>query len=437
MLYSSANEYATCNLSSINLAKFVVDTHSPDGTDADRTLDHKFPVRPVFDYIKLMEITRLIVRNLNRVIDCTDYPVKKCWISNVKHRPLGIGVQGLANVYCKMKYAFDSKEASILNKKIFEVIYFAALSESAIMCRNEYLRLRNIAKQQGYVDVTVFDCDTTEEAKRRYDADDLPKTIYSYPSMLYNGGSPISKGIFHFEMFPDWNPSELSGICDWETLRDLIKEFGVRNSQLIALMPTASTSQLLGNNECFEPFTHNIYVRKTLAGNYYVVNEYLVNDLIQMGMWDTKMMNAIMMLNGSIQKIGILPQKMKNMYKTAFELDQGVLIQQAIDRQRFVDQAQSLNLYYEKFNSQLFTQHMFEAWGGYLKTGKYYVHTSAGAEPIKFSILPSVAETIIRDFKIETTIPIKKEVTIDKTAEAILNNHDDNEPTDVCLACSS
>lgn len=454
MLISNAEETAVCNLCSIGLATFVRDRADPP--------NHKFPSNPYFDFDSLISMTRLCVRNLNRVIDSMKYHVEKSRISNLMHRPIGIGVQGLANVFCKMRYAFDSAEALELNNVIFETIYYAAMLESANICRREYIRLKEIAKRDGFVQVTQFSCEYKTDIRHIYTDEDLPTDVYAYPSMKINGGAPISKGIFHFEMYVTHDAKMLSRSADdWESLREMIKLYGVRNSQLIALMPTASTSQLLGNNECFEPFTHNVYARNTLAGLYYVINEYLVNDLMRFGLWSKDMASAIMMQNGSIQDIGIIPKEIRELYKTAFEIDQKFILKQAIDRQRFVDQAQSLNLYYKTFSSREFTRNMIDAWSYNLKTGKYYAHTEAGAEPIKFSIPPSLAQKIRENFRIEDkkefskavkstepatptangtskekqdAFPIAEFDSFYETARPVMNFVD---KSDVCVACSS
>ncbi len=448
MLVSDNEETAVCNLCSISLTAFVRDRADPPC--------NKFPSKPYFDFDALIKTTRLCVRNLNRVIDSMKYHVEKARISNLMHRPIGIGVQGLANVYCKMRYPFDSAEAMELNNVIFETIYYAALLESANICRREYVRLKEIAKRNGFVEVTQFSCEYKTNITHIYTDEELPTDVYAYPSMKINGGSPISKGIFHFEMYVTHDPATLSRSADeWNSLRDMIKRYGVRNSQLIALMPTASTSQLLGNNECFEPFTHNVYTRNTLAGLYFVINEYLVNDLTKLGLWSKDMASAIMMQNGSIQDIGIIPKEIRNLYKKAFELDQKYILKQAIDRQRFVDQAQSLNLYCKTFSSREFTQYMIDAWSHNLKTGKYYIHTEAGAEPIKFSIPPSLAQKIRENFQIEEkketqaaaaeqptpkngfqgkgSFPVEEFDSFYDTARPVMQLID----KEVCVACSS
>ncbi len=313
--------------------------------------------RYIFNFKKLREIVKLIVINLNLIIDKNYYPTPKTRLSNMRHRPVGIGIQGLADVFMKMGYDFDSEEAKKLNVYIMETIYYAALSQSSKMCKDK-----------------VFNPET-----KTYEV------VGPYPSMRENGGSHISHGIFHWELC-GLKPENLSGMYDWETLRAHIKKFGVRNSHLVALMPTASTSQLLGNNECFEPYTANIYKRKTLSGEFIIINKWLINDLKKLGIWNEDIKNIIIASEGSVQYIDNLPIALKNRYKTAAEINQSVLIQLAIDRQPFVDQSQSLNWYVNKLTLKEFTNLSFQAWKGGLKTMKYYVHTSPAITAQKFTI---------------------------------------------------
>jgi len=319
MEYTSADEVAVCNLASINLSRFVENN--------------------TFNFDKLYEITYIVTKNLNKVIDVNFYPVPEARNSNMRHRPVGLGVQGLADAFMMLRHAFDSEEARILNKNIFETIYYAALCAS-----------KDIAKKDG-----------------------------PYESFK---GSPISEGQFQFDM---WNVTPTNR-WDWETLRKEIKEFGVRNSLLVAPMPTASTSQILGNNECFEPYTSNIYTRRVLSGQFMVVNKHLLKDLIDLGLWSEEMKNAIIANNGSIQPIDGIPQDIKELYKTAWEIKQRSIIDMAADRGAFIDQSQSLNLFMESPNYKKLTSAHFYAWEKGLKTGMYYLRSRPAVDPIKFTV---------------------------------------------------
>jgi ribonucleoside-diphosphate reductase alpha chain len=319
MEYTSADEVAVCNLASINLSRFVENN--------------------TFNFEKLYEITYIVTKNLNKVIDVNFYPVPEARNSNMRHRPVGLGVQGLADAFMMLRHAFDSEEARILNKNIFETIYYAALCAS-----------KDIAKKDG-----------------------------PYESFK---GSPISEGQFQFDM---WNVTPTNR-WDWETLRKEIKEFGVRNSLLVAPMPTASTSQILGNNECFEPYTSNIYTRRVLSGQFMVVNKHLLRDLIDLGLWSEEMKNAIIANNGSIQPIDGIPQEIKELYKTAWEIKQRSIIDMAADRGAFIDQSQSLNLFMESPNYKKLTSAHFYAWEKGLKTGMYYLRSRPAVDPIKFTV---------------------------------------------------
>lgn len=323
--YTSKDEIAVCNLASIALPKFVVSD------------DYGEPLE--FNHKLLSRIVRIIVENLNRVIDINYYPVKEAEYSNKRHRPIGIGVQGLAETFFKLRMPFDSKEAATLNKDIFETIYFAALTAS-----------KNLAKIHGAYD--------------------------SYE------GSPVSEGKLQFDM---WNVSP-SKRLDWEELREEIKIYGLRNSLLVSPMPTASTSQILGNTECFEPITSNIYVRRVLSGEFPVINSYLVRDLEKIGLWDSEMVNKIIANNGSIQDIEGIPKDLKALYKTVWEISQKVLINMSVDRGAFIDQSQSLNLSLAKPTYKSVTSMHFYGWSKGLKTGMYYLRTKPASNPIQFTV---------------------------------------------------
>ncbi len=317
--YTSHDEVAVCNLASISLAKFVENG--------------------VFDFDKLYEVSRVVTRNLNKVIDINYYPVKEAENSNMRHRPIGIGVQGLADAFLKMRFPFDSEEAKQLNKDIFETIYFAACTESA-----------ELAEKEG-------------------------------PYQTFEG-SPASKGILQFDM---WNVKP-SDRWEWDELKEKIKATGMRNSLLLAPMPTASTSQILGNNECFEPYTANIYSRRTLSGEYIIVNKHLLHDLIRLDLWNEDMKEQLMAANGSIQDIEGIPEELKNLYKTVWELSQKVIIDMAAERGAFICQSQSLNLFVENPNFGKLSSMHFYGWQKGLKTGMYYLRSKAAVDPIKFTL---------------------------------------------------
>lgn len=317
--YTAPDEVAVCNLASISLPRFV-----ENGT---------------FDFDKLFEISKIVTRNLNKVIDGNYYPVKEAEHSNMRHRPIGIGVQGLADAFMLLRLPFDSEEAALLNKNIFETIYFGAMTASM-----------ELAKVDGAY--TTFQ------------------------------GSPLSQGQFQFDL---WNVTP-SNRWDWEQLRKDVMQYGVRNSLLMAPMPTASTSQILGNNECFEPYTSNIYNRRVLSGEFAVVNKHLLKDLIGLGLWNTQMKNRLIANNGSIQQIDEIPQELKEIYKTVWEIKQRSIIDMAADRGAYICQSQSLNLFVDQPNFAKLTSMHFHAWRKGLKTGMYYLRTKAAADAIKFTV---------------------------------------------------
>ena len=320
--YTSPDEVAVCNLASIALNKFVKD---------DLTYDHQ----------KLYEITKVITKNLNKVIDVNYYPVEEARNSNLRHRPIGIGVQGMADTFILMRHAFDSTEAKKLNSEIFETIYYASMEASM-----------EIAKKEG-------------------------------PYKTYEG-SPVSKGIFQFDM---WGVAPSSKRWDWTKLKREVKKHGVRNSLLLAPMPTASTSQILGNNECFEPYTSNIYTRRVLSGEFIVVNKHLLKDLIKLKLWDENMKDRLMAANGSIQEIKEIPDDIKLLYRTVWEVSQKSIIDMAADRGAYICQSQSMNIHMQDANFGKLTSMHFHAWKKGLKTGLYYLRTKAAADAIKFTIV--------------------------------------------------
>ena len=320
MEYTAPDEVAVCNLASLALPKFVTE----EGT---------------FDHQKLYEITKVVTKNLNKVIDINYYPVPEAQNSNLRHRPIGIGVQGLADVFIMLKMPFDSEEAKGLNKDIHETIYFGAMEASMEQ-----------AKVNG-----------------------------PYESFK---GSPVSKGIFQFDM---WGVSP-SSRWDWTTLKQEVKQHGVRNSLLLAPMPTASTSQILGNNECFEPYTSNLYTRRTLSGDFILVNKHLMKDLMALGLWSESMRQKLIASNGSVQAIPEIPQHIKDVYKTVWEISQKVIIDMAADRGAFICQSQSLNIHIKDPNFGKLTSMHFYAWKKGLKTGMYYLRSTAAADAIKFTL---------------------------------------------------
>lgn len=321
MEYTSADEVAVCNLASLALPKFITE----EGT---------------FDHQKLYEITKVVTKNLNKVIDVNYYPVAEARNSNVRHRPIGIGVQGLADVFIMLRMPFESEEARRLNEDIFETIYFGAMEASM-----------EISEKEG-----------------------------AYETFK---GSPVSKGIFQFDM---WGVTPRSGRWNWEQLKRSVKQHGVRNSLLVAPMPTASTSQILGNNECFEPYTSNIYTRRTLSGEFIVVNKHLMNDLMDINLWDDTMRQKLIAANGSIQDIPEVPQHIKDIYKTVWEISQKAVIDMSADRGAYICQSQSLNIHITNPNFGKLTSMHFYAWKKGLKTGMYYLRSTAAADAIKFTL---------------------------------------------------
>ncbi len=345
MEYTSADEIAVCNLASISLPMFVENGG--------------------FNHELLFDVTKRVTRNLNKVIDRNYYPVIEAENSNMRHRPIGLGVQGLADAFIMLRLPFTSDEAKKLNQEIFETLYFAAVTASMEM-----------AKEEG------------------------PYSTFE--------GSPISKGEFQHNL---WNikDKELSGRWDWAALRKEVMANGVRNSLLVAPMPTASTSQILGNNEAFEPYTSNIYTRRVLSGEFIVVNKHLLNDLVERGMWNETLKQEIMRHNGSVQNIEIIPQDLKELYKTVWEMSMKDIIDMSRHRGYFIDQSQSLNLFLQDANYAKLTSMHFYAWKSGLKTGMYYLRTKSAVDAIKF--------TLNNDKKAE---PIEvQEQPVDQKLEAI------------------
>jgi ribonucleoside-diphosphate reductase alpha chain len=383
--YSDDKETAVCNLASIGLGMFV---------NTDKT----------FDYVKLAEVTKVLVTNLNNIIDVNFYPNKKTSRSNYRHRPVGIGVQGLADTFFKMNIAFTSEEAKTVNKYIFETIYFAALEKSNDISRErgegmEYLQTEYVAKKWSFTDQEP-DCRTyvisdetdvklvaqlKECMPIKSEIDDLNVGLMgAYSSFI---GSPISNGQFQFDL---WNEKPCSDRYDWDTLREKIFKHGIRNSLLCAPMPTASTSQILGNNECFEPITSNIYSRKTLAGNFTMVNKYLVEELLELKLWNESVKNNIIYNKGSVQHIDGLPEHIKEKYKIVWEIKMKTLIDMSRDRGLYICQSQSMNLWMEDPDPKSLTNMHFYGWRAGLKTGIYYLRRKAAAQAQQFTIQPTV-----------------------------------------------
>jgi ribonucleoside-diphosphate reductase alpha chain len=356
--YSDSEETAVCNLASIALPKFIIPGK-----------------KPKYDFNALKDIAYTCTFNLNRVIDVNYYPTKETKTSNFKHRPIGIGVQGLADTFAIMKLAFDSEEAKQLDREIFETIYYGAMEASV-----------DLAEKEG-----------------------------AYESF---SGSPLSEGFFQFDL---WNEKPTDR-WDWQSLRARVMKTGARNSLLLAPMPTASTSQILGNNECFEPFTSNIYIRKTLSGEFPVVNKHLVKDLVKLNLWSESLRDKIIINNGSIQDIEEIPSDLKSIYKTAWEMSQKIIIDHAASRAPFICQSQSMNLFVQDANFAKLSSAHFYSWSKGLKTGSYYIRTKAATTAIKGL---GIDVSKVQD------IPLKTEEENLSDLTCSIDNPDD------CIACGS
>lgn len=361
--YTAPDEVAVCNLASIALPMYIDEENNR------------------FDHEKLFNITKTITRNLNKVIDRNYYPVPEARNSNMRHRPVGLGVQGLADTFIKLRLPFDSPEAKQLNEEIFETIYFASLTASC-----------EVAKEEG--------------AYETYE------------------GSPISQGLFQHNLWGK-DEKELSGRWAWDELRSMIEKDGVRNSLLLAPMPTASTSQILGNNECFEPYTSNIYTRRVLSGEFVVVNKHLLLDLVKLGLWNEDMKNEIIKANGSVQGIDSIPENIKAIYKTVWEIKMKDIIDMAADRGQFIDQSQSLNLFIDQPNMGKITSMHFYAWEKGLKTGMYYLRTKAATQAIQFTVQKQAKA------QLEPVVAGKEEYTSEEMIACSIDNPDE------CIACGS
>jgi len=370
--YSNSEETAVCNLASIALPAFI------------KTIEDE---KVEFDFVKLHEVTKVVTNNLNNIIDVNFYPTDKTRRSNMRHRPIGIGVQGLADVFFKMNMAFHSDEAKQLNKDIFETMYHAALEQSNDIAIDRY----NIVKEKSYdtkdVDTSVYELFNEYEKPLLDVMNDAGTSVGSYTSFV---GSPMSKGIFQFDM---WKVTP-SDRYDWTALKESIMKYGTRNSLLMAPMPTASTSQILGYNECIEPITSNIYSRRTIAGEFVLANKYLMNDLIKLELWNEKLKNNIVANKGSIQHLEVIPQEIRDKYKTVWEMPMRHLIDMAADRGAYICQSQSLNLWLEDPNYSNLTSMHFYSWSKGLKTGIYYLRRRARHHAQQFTIEPEKAQIV-------------------------------------------
>ena len=391
--YSDSKETAVCNLASLGLSMFVKE---------DKT----------FDYDKLYQVTQVVTNNLNNVIDINYYPTPKTKRSNFKHRPIGIGVQGLADVFFKMDLAFISDQAKEINIKIFETIYYAALEKSMLLAKERYEVIKFLKEQYDLNNWTfISDEDECREYKI-YNVTDASihvsiendklietalKTVNPIKAEIENlnskfigayssfKGSPASFGQLQFDL---WNITPTPERYDWTTLKENIMTYGIRNSLLVAPMPTASTSQILGNNECFEPITSNIYSRKTLAGDFVLVNKYLVEELLKLGLWNEELKNSIIANKGSISHIQNLSPHIKEKYKIVWEMPMKEIINMSRDRGAFICQSQSLNLWIEDPDSKILTNMHFYSWKAGLKTGIYYLRRKARHQAQQFTIEP-------------------------------------------------
>uniref|UniRef100_A0A8D0PD08 Ribonucleoside-diphosphate reductase large subunit n=1 Tax=Sus scrofa TaxID=9823 RepID=A0A8D0PD08_PIG len=357
--YTSKDEVAVCNLASLALNMYVTSEHT-------------------YDFTKLAEVTKVIVRNLNKIIDINYYPIPEASLSNKRHRPIGIGVQGLADAFILMRYPFESPEAQLLNKQIFETIYYGALEASC-----------DLAKEYG------------------------PYETYE--------GSPVSKGILQYDM---WNVTP-TDLWDWKLLKEKIAKYGIRNSLLIAPMPTASTAQILGNNESIEPYTSNIYTRRVLSGEFQIVNPHLLKDLTERGLWNEEMKNQIIACNGSIQSIPEIPDDLKQLYKTVWEISQKTVLKMAAERGAFIDQSQSLNIHIAEPNYGKLTSMHFYGWKQGLKTGMYYLRTRPAANPIQFTLNKE---------KLKDKEKVSKEEEKERNTAAMVCSLENR---DECLMCGS
>jgi ribonucleoside-diphosphate reductase alpha chain len=370
--YSSPEEQAVCNLASIALPKYVLNKE--------------------FNHELLYEYTYQVVKNLNNVIDLNFYPTEETKNSNMKHRPVGLGIQGLADVFCMLKLPFESDEADKLQTDIFETIYFAALTSS-----------KDLAKENGAY--STFE------------------------------GSPLSKGIFQYEL---WGKSDkdTSGRWDWKSLRKEVVKFGVRNSLLVAPMPTASTAQILGNNEAFEPFTSNLYSRRTLGGEFIVINKHLVNELLERGLWSDELKKKLIMENGSVQNIPEIPVEVKEVYKTVWEMSQKRILSMSANRSVYIDQSQSLNLFIDNASKpKVLAAHLY-GWKLGLKTGMYYLRTRAAVDPLKgLGIDTTTVKPTVETKEVQSTSH-NQHIKEEEEVEMVISSRPSDSPFE-CEGCGS
>ena len=362
LIYSSPEETGVCNLASICLPSYL------------KKVDDKL----VYDFEKLHEVTKVITKNLNKVIDKNFYPVEKARISNLKHRPIGIGVQGLADVFVQMRFPFESDDAKQLNKDIFETIYHAAVEASMELSKKRSLIIQDIVDGISQENIANY----VNEFEKN-----IIRTKYSGAYSSFEG-SPMSQGLFQFDL---WD-QKATDRYDWDKLKNDVKEYGVRNSLLISPMPTASTSQIMGFNESFEPFTNNIFQRKTLSGEFIIINKYLVKDLTDKGLWNKEMKDTILLHEGSIQNIPEIPDDIKELYKTTWEIKQRNIIDMSADRGIYICQTQSLNIFMEEPNFQKLSSMHFYSLSKGLKTATYYLRTRPKAKTQQFTIDPDFAK---------------------------------------------
>jgi len=369
--YSNEEEQAVCNLASIALPKYILNNE--------------------FNHELLYEYVYQVVKNLNNVIDLNFYPTKETELSNMRHRPIGLGIQGLADIFCMLRLPFESEDADKLQTEIFETIYFAALSSS-----------KDLAKEQGHY--STFE------------------------------GSPLSKGIFQYELWGKTD-KDTSGRWDWESLRKEVVKHGVRNSLLVAPMPTASTAQILGNNEAFEPFTSNLYSRRTLGGEFIVINKHLVDELLKRGLWSDEIRKKLIIENGSVQNIPEIPVDVKEIYKTVWEMSQKRILTMAANRSIYIDQSQSLNLFIGNANkTKVLAAHLY-GWKLGLKTGMYYLRTRSAVDPLKgLGIDTSTAKPINETQEIPNTNHINNDE--EKLVEMVMMSRPSDSPFE-CEGCGS
>jgi len=358
LIYSSPEETGVCNLASICLPTYVENN--------------------IFNFEKLHEVVKIITKNLNKVIDKNFYPVEKARVSNLKHRPIGIGVQGLADVFMLLKYPFEGEEASKLNIDIFETIYNAATEASMELSKKRFDIIGKIVSGESNENIDDYVNEYEKNITNK-------KYTGAYTSFE---GSPISKGLFQFDLW-DEKPSNR---YDWDKLRTDIKEYGIRNSLLISPMPTASTSQIMGFNESFEPFTNNIFQRKTLSGEFIIINKYLIRDLISKGLWNKEMKDTIILHEGSVQNIHEISSDMKELYKTSWEIKQRIIIDMSAARGKYICQTQSLNIFIEEPDFKKLSSMHFYGHSKGLKTGSYYLRTKPRAKTQQFTIDPAFAK---------------------------------------------